>query len=124
MSIEDLMKKPIVIEKDVTLAEAAKLMTKNKISSLIFLAKDKIAGILTHEDLVAHFGEQKKISEVMTRQVFTIKKDDKIQKAMDLIREKKISILPVVDKKGELVGVVHVNDLLNQVCDSDEFLME
>ncbi len=124
MTIEDLMRKPIVIEKDVTLAEAAKLMIKNKISSLIFLVKDKIAGILTHEDLVAHFGEQKKISEIMTRQVFTVKRDDKLQKAIDLIREKKISTLPVTDKKGELVGVVHVKDILDQACAGDEFLME
>ncbi len=124
MTIEDLMRKPIVIEKDVTLAEAAKLMIKNKISSLIFLVKDKIAGILTHEDLVAHFSEQKKISEIMTRQVFTVKRDDKLQKAIDLIREKKISTLPVTDKKGELVGVVHVKDILDQACAGDEFLME
>ncbi len=124
MVIEDLMKKPIVIEKDVVLAEAAKLMIKNKISSLIFLVKNKIAGILTYEDLVAHFGEQKKISEIMTQQVFAVKKDDKLQKAMDLILEKKISTLPVVDKKGELVGVLHVEDILEQACASDEFLME
>ncbi|MEK6846857.1 MAG: CBS domain-containing protein, partial [Nanoarchaeota archaeon] len=107
MIVEDLMKKPIAIEKDVMLVDAAKLMTKHKINSLIFLVNDKIAGIITHEDLVAHFGEQKKVSEIMTRQVLMVKKNDKIQKAMDLIREKNISIVPVVDNKGDLVGVVH-----------------
>lgn len=124
MIVEDLMKKPIAIEKDVMLVDAAKLMTKHKINSLIFLVNDKIAGIITHEDLVAHFGEQKKVSEIMTRQVLMVKKNDKIQKAMDLIREKNISIVPVVDNKGDLVGVVHAKDILNQACASDDFLMD
>jgi len=124
MLIEDLMKKPIVIEKDVALADAAKLMTKHKINSLIFLVNNKIAGIITHEDLVAHFGEQGKVSDIMARQVLTVGKKDKLQKAMDLIREKNISIVPVVDNKGNLVGIVHVKDILNQACASDDFLMD
>ena len=124
MIVEDLMKKPIAIEKDVMLVDAAKLMTKHKINSLIFLVNDKIAGIITHEDLVAHFGEHKKFAEIMTRQVLMVKKNDKIQKAMDLIREKNISIVPVVDNKGDLVGVVHAKDILNQACASDDFLMD
>ena len=124
MLVEDLMKKPIAIERDVTLADAAKLMTKHKINSLIFLVDDKIAGIVTHEDLVAHFGEQRKVSEIMTRQVITVKKSDKLQRAIDLIHDKNISVVPVVDNKGDLVGVVHAKDILNQACASDDFLMD
>ena len=124
MLVEDLMKKPVVIERDVSLSDAAKLMTKHRISSLILLVKEKITGIITHEDIVAHFGEHKKVSEIMTRQVLTVKKKDKLQKAMDLIREKNISIIPVVDSDGELVGIIHVKDILNGACASDDFLMD
>ncbi len=124
MLIEELMKKPIVIEKDIMLADAARLMTKHKISSLILLIKEKIEGIITYEDLVAHFGEKKKVSEIMIRQVLTVKKRDKLQKVMDLIREKNISVVPVVDGKDSLVGIIHVKDILNNACSNDEFLME
>lgn len=124
MLIQDLMKKPIVIAKDITLLDAARLMTKNKISSLIAMFNGKIAGIITHEDLVSHFGEQKNVSDIMSKQVYTAKKSDKLQKAMDLIREKSISILPILDNKGDLVGVIHAKDILNEACASDEFLMD
>lgn len=124
MLIEDLMKKPVVIERDMTIMDAAKLMTKHKISCLIFLVGDKIAGLITHTDLIAHFGEQKKVSEIMTKQVLTVKVNDKLQKAIDLIREKNVSILPIVDKKGLLVGVIHSKDILNEACSNDEFLMD
>ena len=123
MNISDLMKKPIVIEKDILLADAAKLMIKHAMSSLIVVFNEKISGVITHEDLVRHFGEDRKVSDIMTKQVITVKQNDKVQKALELIREKHISILPVVDKYGKLIGVVRTEDFLNSVCDSDEFLM-
>ncbi len=119
-----MMKKPIVIERDVTLADAAKLMVKHSISSLLVLFDNKIAGIITYEDLVRHFGEQKKVSEVMTRQVITVKSFEKVQVIIDLISEKHISTVPVVDRAGKLVGVVHMKDIITEVCTNDEFLME
>ena len=123
MNVSELMKKPIVIERDVNLADAAKLMIKHAMSSLIVVFDEKISGVITHEDIVRHFGENKKVSEVMTKQVITVKQTDRAQKALELIRERRISVLPVVDKYGKLIGVVHTEDLLNKVCDSDEFLM-
>ena len=84
MIIEDLMKKPIVIERDLTLTEAAKLIIKHNISSLVVVSGRAVIGIITYEDLVRHFGEQKKVFEIMTKQVITVKKSDKVQKAKEI----------------------------------------
>ncbi|MEK6909219.1 MAG: CBS domain-containing protein [Nanoarchaeota archaeon] len=123
MKIKDLMKKPVVTERDVTLSEAAKIMTKYSINSLIVEKDSKIVGIITHHDLIKYFGQSKKVSEVMTKNVITIKDSDKIQKAIELVREKEVGIFPVVDLRGKLVGILDSKDLL-KVWDSDDFLID
>lgn len=123
MKIKDLMKKPVVTEKDVSLSDAAKMMNKYSINSLIVVKDSKILGIVTHHDLIEYFGQNRKVSEVMTKSVLTIKEDDKIQRAIELVREKEIGIFPVVDNKGKLVGILDSKDLL-KVWDDDDFLIE
>jgi len=123
MKIKDLMKKPVVTEKDVTLSDAAKVMNKYSINSLIVVRDEKIVGIVTHHDLIKYFGQPKKVFEIMTKSVITVKDDDKIQKAIELVREKEIGIFPVVDNKGKLVGILDSKDLL-KVWDEDDFLIE
>lgn len=117
------MKKPVVTEKDVTLAEAAKVMTKYSINSLIVEKDGKIVGIITHHDLIKYFGQARKVSEVMTKNVLTVKEDDKLERAIEIVREKEIGIFPVVNDKGKLVGILDSKDLL-KVWDDDDFLIE
>lgn len=123
MKIKDLMKKPVVTEKDVTLSDAAKVMNKYSINSLIVVRDEKIVGIVTHHDLIKYFGQTKKVFEIMTKNVLTVKDDDKIQKAIEIVREKEIGIFPVVNNKGKLVGILDSKDLL-KVWDEDDFLIE
>jgi acetoin utilization protein AcuB len=47
----------------------------------------------------------------MTTDVVTIEEDASIMKASIIMKEKKIRCLPVVNKKGELVGIVSDRDL-------------
>lgn len=123
MKIKDLMKKPVVTEKDVTLSEVAKVMDKYSINSLIVVKDERIVGIVTHHDLIKYFGQTKKVFEIMTKNVLTVRDDDKIQKAIEIVREKGIGIFPVVDNKGKLVGILDSKDLL-KVWDEDDFLIE
>ncbi|MGV8130896.1 MAG: CBS domain-containing protein [Candidatus Pacearchaeota archaeon] len=123
MKIKDLMKKPVVTERDVTLSDAASVMNKFKINSLIVEKDGKIIGIITHHDLIRYFGQNKKVSEVMTKNVLTLKEEDKIQRAIELVREKEVGIFPVVNQKGKLVGILDSKDLL-KVWDDDDFLID
>lgn len=124
MNIKELMKKPVVIEKDLTLLDAARVMAAHAANSLIVVEGAKLAGILTAVDLIRHYGEAKKISEVMSTQVISVKQTDKVQTVIDLVREKHVSIIPVIDKVGKLVGAVHLTDIIAFACDNDEFLVD
>jgi CBS domain-containing protein len=65
------------------------------------------------------------ISSVMTTEVMTVKKDTPIIEAIKHLAQFNITGLPVVNKKGEIEGIVSEKDLLkltynlaNKSCDS------
>ena len=122
MRIKDLMRNAIVIEGDIKLKKAAKILSENRISSLIIVSGDKIKGILTEEDLVDNFGKDVFVSKVMEKRVITISENDKVDKAIILLGDNKISVLPVVDKKKNLIGIVSGKELLTKACETSDFL--
>jgi acetoin utilization protein AcuB len=52
------------------------------------------------------------VRERMTRHPVTVSPDTPISEALDLMRREKVRRLPVLDKKGRLVGIVLEKDLL------------
>ncbi len=123
MLVKEVMKKPIVVEHELTLEQASKIMSKNKISSLLVVEKEKVKGIITQKDLVDNFGNKMMVSQIMSKNVVSVREDDKTSKAINLIKKNKVSILPVLDYEDKLVGVVHVKDLLNE-NGGDDFLLD
>jgi CBS domain-containing protein len=54
------------------------------------------------------------VKDVMTRNVISVQSDDQVLKAARLMLQNRISGLPVLDKDGELVGVVTEGDFLRR----------
>ncbi len=115
MQVKELMKRPHVIERDVSLVEAAKIMSSKGIGSLIFVSRDKAKGIITESDLVKYFGRHKKISTVMSRNIISVGADETIDEAMKIMSENKIKRLPVIDEKKRLVGIISLTDIAANV---------
>ncbi len=53
------------------------------------------------------------VGEVMTKQVATLHPEDTVQVAVGYFRENLFHALPIVDDKGDLVGILTTYDLLN-----------
>ena len=62
MLVKDLMKNAYTIDKDISLKEAAGIMSSNGYGSLIFVEEGKIKGIITEMDLLKNFGKEENIS--------------------------------------------------------------
>jgi predicted transcriptional regulator len=56
----------------------------------------------------------KTVADVMSRDLFTVKPQTPIKEAINILAERNISGLPVVDDAGKLVGVISETDLLWQ----------
>jgi CBS domain-containing protein len=52
------------------------------------------------------------VEEIMTKKVITISPDVTVPQAAKIMGDKKINRLPVVDKKGNLVGIVTRGDII------------
>jgi signal-transduction protein with cAMP-binding, CBS, and nucleotidyltransferase domain len=101
-----------------TVYDAARLLRKTSIGSIIVMQKGKAKGIITERDIVykviANGKNPKttKLLSVMSRPLKVIKASDRVESAAAALRANKIKRLPVVDRKGKLVGIVTEGDLL------------
>ena len=86
-------------------------------SACVVDVKKHFVGIFTDGDLRRHIEEDpailsKQVRAVMTKNPLTISKDRLAAEAFDILMQKKVDELPVVDAKGALVGLLDVQDLL------------
>jgi CBS domain-containing protein len=124
MQIKEIMRPICVVDKNIELDEAAKLMVAKGIGSLVFILKNRIVGIITERDLVKYFGKKKKVYDIMAKTVVTVDKEDSLDRAIELMRDNKIKRLPVLDK-DKLVGIVTLTDIAaNADYLEEEFFFE
>ncbi|HLF53814.1 MAG TPA: CBS domain-containing protein [Candidatus Nanoarchaeia archaeon] len=111
MLVKEIMKRPLVVEKDISLAQAAGIMSKHGIGSLLFVSENKIKGIVTEGDLIRNFNKHEKISKIMSSKIKIIGPEDGLDIAISTMRENKVKRLPVVDG-GKLVGFITLTDIM------------
>lgn len=114
-----MMSDAFIVEKDMGLADAAKLMSEHNTDSLLYVTNGQIKGIVTERDILKNFGDKKKISQIMSKNVVTVESGKELNVALEIMHENKIKRLPVV-KKGEVVGIVTATDLLANAEELDE----
>ena len=56
----------------------------------------------------------KTVADVMTSEVLTVKRETPLKEAIQILADKKISALPVVEESGKLVGILSEGDLMWQ----------
>jgi len=124
MLVKEIMKRPFVVDKDISLKEAAKIMKDKNIGSLIFISDSKVKGIITETDLTRDFGKKERISQVMRPKVISVNADDIVESAIELMKKNKIKRLPVLDN-GKLVGIITSAEIVENFEDlEEEFIFE
>lgn len=102
---------------EATVQEAAKKMDEFKIGSLIVVTKGKLAGIITERDLLSKVVAEAKdsskieVSDVMTKEVIMISPEIEVEEASEVMMEKKVKKLPVIENDN-LVGIVTATDIV------------
>jgi arabinose-5-phosphate isomerase len=121
LKIDDLMHTGTAIPKvleDVTLAQALLEMTAKKLGMTTIVNKqDQLQGVFTDGDLRRVLDKNldlrsTKIADVMVRNCKTITVGTLAWEALRLMEKHNITALVVLDKVGNLAGVVHMHDIL------------
>lgn len=117
MQVGDIMHTDVrTADAEDTFADVAKTMRTNGISSVVVLEGKKLGGIVTERDivnLVAAGGDPHSVKVVhgMTRRdLITVGPKTDISEAAELMVDRNIRHLPVVDR-ARVVGVVSIRDL-------------
>jgi CBS domain-containing protein len=107
-----------------TIQTVCKSMYENQIGSIVVVKRtvDGInpIGIITERDIVRQIGSselfivQAPIRQIMSTPLVTIRPNSLIRDAIETMRLKNISRLPVIDNKGIMVGIVTYKDLLEE----------
>ncbi|MBI4399898.1 CBS domain-containing protein [Candidatus Micrarchaeota archaeon] len=130
VKVGDVMTRGVItLQVNKTVKDAAKIMTRNKIGSIIVLKKGKAVGIMTERDIAKIVSQGKDPSKLtlektMTTPLKVINKNELVTDAALLLKETKIKRLPVIDDDEKLIGIVTEDDLISVFPGLMEILTE
>ncbi len=104
---------PVTIKPNQTVGYALNLMKEFKIGGIPVVDEDnKLVGIVTNRDLRFISKMDTRIRDVMTKEnLVVVKEYVDLEKAAEILQKHKIEKLPVVDKKGYLIGLITYKDI-------------
>ena len=106
---------PLFLEEEATTGDAMQLMKKYSIGGIpIVDKKKKLIGIITNRDLRFEKRKSLPITEAMTSNLITLQVENDIEQAAELLQKYKIEKLPIIDKKGQLKGLITYKDILKK----------
>ena len=145
MRARDVMVSPVItVGKTATVRDVAKILLENRISAVPVVDNlSKVVGIVTESDLMrcteagterpyswwVHFlagdatiaadyvkSHAVKVEDVMTSDVVTATSETPLHEIATLLEEREIKRVPIVNKAGNLVGIVSRSNLIQVVA--------
>ncbi len=109
-----MSKSPVTVKADMTLQEVSEIMRKNDVGAAVVADGDEIKGIITDRDITLAIADgcDKKVGEVMSKNVMVIPEFAELYEATKLMSEKNIRRLPVVNENKKLVGMISIDDIM------------
>jgi CBS domain-containing protein len=114
MRIREVMSTPVhTVPPRMRLDEAAAVMRQHSVRHLVVKDASRIVGVLSHHDLAesASDADAKRVEDLMSLNVVTIKADETVRKAANLMRGRNVGCLAVTER-GTLAGIITLSDLL------------
>jgi CBS domain-containing protein len=109
------------ISSDASVYSAIELMADKNVGGLLVIDNNRLVGIISERDytrkviLKGRSSKDTFVREIMTPSPITINVDTSIDEAMQIMRDKGIRHVPVVDSEGHVAGVLSIRDLLNWI---------
>jgi len=125
---------PLTVTLDTSIHEAMSMMKNNNIRRLPVVDNGKVVGMVTIADLnqaspssattlskheLKYLLAKTKIKDILPKnqKVISIGPENYIETAARIMRENKVSGLPVIDDNGQLVGIITETDLFDALID-------
>ena len=113
------------IEPDEPVLEAIKVMADKHIGALPVTRGEELIGIISERDyarkviLMGRSSSDTPVSQIMSSPVTTVTPDESVHRCMEIMTEKRIRHLPVVER-GRMVGIISIGDLVKAVIEEQQ----
>ena len=121
-----MTQKLISATKDMSVKQAFLLMQSHRVRHIPVVDGEALVGIISDRDLRRprwaedlddwtswyQINDDHLVEHVMTRNPMTVRASDHILEAVKIFREHRFGALPVLNKHGDLVGIISAQDLL------------
>jgi CBS domain-containing protein len=120
MKVNEVMtKSPAYCSADTNLGAAAEIMWKRNCGFLpVVSPQQNVVGVITDRDMCIAMATRNRLPGQVTAQeissmvTYSCRPDDDVQAAMDMMADKKVRRLPVIDAAGKLEGILSVDDVI------------
>ena len=108
-----------------TVIEALRIMSEQNIGSVVVMENDSFLGIMTVRDysrkviILNRHSSVTPVGEIMTKEFPSIKQSDTVETCMQLLSEKHIRYLPVIEN-GKLAGIISINDVVTETISNQQ----
>ena len=103
-----------------TVYDALRMMADKNIGALLVMDGEQVVGIFSERDyarkvvLQGRSSKETLVSEIMTSKLTTIHPDQTIDEAMELMTNKRVRHLPVIEN-DHLLGMISIGDVLREI---------
>ncbi|WP_097459958.1 CBS domain-containing protein [Mangrovitalea sediminis] len=114
---------------DTLVFDAIKLMSEKGIGALVVMENSQVVGIVSERDylrkvsLMGRSSHATAVKEIMTPNPITVGVDQRMEACIELMTEKRIRHLPVIED-SKLVGIVSIGDLLRNMMEEQNKLIK
>jgi CBS domain-containing protein len=131
VTVREWMTSPVLtISPTASISSAHQIMKENGVRRLPVVDHDRLVGIITIGDVreaspsdattlsiweLNYLWAQLTVEKIMTRHPYTIEASRSILDAAQIMLDKKVSGLPVVDEDGKLVGMITESDVFRML---------
>lgn len=108
----------ITITPDQTIRDALATLAQHNVGALVVIdSGNKPVGIISERDIVRLAAKNEnlfslKINEVMTTNLILGVPQDELRAVANIMTEKRIRHLPIVDGQGKLIGIISIGDIV------------
>ncbi len=103
-----------------TVFDALRMMADKDVGALLVMEDDKVVGIISERDyarkIILHGKSSKEtlVREIMSTSLYTIHPDQTVEEAMELMTNKRVRHLPVMEG-DKLVGMISIGDVVKNI---------
>ena len=114
---------------DQTVLRALEIMAEADVGALLVLDGRNLLGVFSERDYARKVILQGKasrntaVSEVMSDKVYSVTTEQSIEDCMASMTDKHVRHLPVVDKTGNVLGIVSIGDVVKEIVTEQKFII-